>query len=58
MLIAQAELEGEGEVVILWSNTKSNIKVAKPQMFNKKVGKISGFLIACRLYISEWKWEI
>ena len=33
------------------SNTRSNIKVAKPQIFNRKARKISGFLIAYKLYI-------
>jgi len=32
-------------------NTKSNVKVAKPQIFNRKAGKVSGFLIAYKLYI-------
>ena len=32
-------------------NTRSNIKVAKPQIFNRKARKISGFLIAYKLYI-------
>jgi len=32
-------------------NTKSNVKVAKPQIFNRKAGKVSGLLIAYKLYI-------
>jgi len=32
-------------------NTGSNIKVAKPQTFNEEASKMTGFLMACRLYI-------
>ena len=32
-------------------NTRSNIDVAKPQIFNREMSKVLGFLIACRLYI-------
>ena len=50
MLIIQAGL-GEGAVVIFWSNTESNIDMAKPPIFNREAGKVSGFLIAYRLFI-------
>ena len=36
---------------ILEPNTKSNIEVVKPQIFNRKAGKVSEFLIACKLFI-------
>ena len=32
-------------------NTRSNVEVAKLQTFNKKVGKISEFLIAYQIFI-------
>jgi len=32
-------------------NTKSNVEVAKLQIFNREIGKVSGFLMACKLYI-------
>ena len=38
-------------LVVLQSNTKLNIKMAKLQMFNRKTGKVSDFLTVCRLYI-------
>jgi len=46
-------LAGEvGAVVgIPQPNTESNIKVAKPQTFNGKAGKVLGFLIVYRLFI-------
>ena len=50
-MIAQAGLEEERIAAISRSNTESNIKVAKLQMFNEKIGKISGFLTVCKLYI-------
>ena len=36
---------------ILRFNTRSNVKVAKLQMFNRKVGKVLGFLTAYRYFI-------
>ena len=33
------------------SNTRSSIKVAKLQVFNRGLEKISGFIIVCRLSI-------
>ena len=32
-------------------NTKSNIEVAKLQIFNREIGKVSEFLMACRPHI-------
>ena len=37
--------------VILRPNIRSNIEVAKPQVFDGSVGKVSGFLIAYKLFI-------
>ena len=51
MLIAQAGLEGGEVAVIPWLNTESNIKVAKPQIFNGESEKVSKFLIVYKLYI-------
>ncbi len=42
---------GEGEWVMEESNTESNIKVAKPLVFNEKVGKVEGFIIVYKLYL-------
>jgi len=33
------------------SNTGSNIKVAKPLVFNGEAGRVEGFITACRLYL-------
>ena len=38
-------------VGILQPNTESNVEVAKPQTFNGEAEKVSGFLMAYRLYI-------
>jgi len=42
---------GAEATVVLQLNTRSNIEVAKLQMFNRKTGKVLGFLTACRFYI-------
>ena len=45
---------GEGEVVVAevsWSNTRSNVDIAKPLTFNGEAGKIVSFLMACKLFI-------
>ena len=49
MLIREAKEETVAE--IHRPNTRSNVKVAKLQMFNKNTSKVSGFLIVCKLYI-------
>ena len=43
----------EEEVVTVVSrpNTRSTVDMAKLPKFSRKVGKVSEFLIACRLYI-------
>jgi len=33
------------------SNTRPNIKVAKPPIFNREVEKVGDFIIVCRLYL-------
>ena len=42
---------GAGEEVIEGSNTGSNIKVAKPLVFNEKAGKVEEFIITYKLYL-------
>ena len=32
-------------------NTGSHMEVAKPAIFNGEVGKVGGFITACRLYL-------
>ena len=44
-------MEAELAVVISRPDIGSNVEVAKPQMFNRKASKVSGFLTLCRLYI-------
>ena len=38
-------------MVVLRSNTGLNVEVAKLLIFNRDTSKISGFLMACRLFI-------
>ena len=33
------------------SNMRPHMEVAKPAIFNGEVGKVGGFVIACRLYL-------
>ena len=43
---------GGGErVMVSRPNIGPSIKVAKPQVFDKTTEKVSGFLIACKLFI-------
>jgi len=47
-------LSGVAEAVVVEisrHNVRSNVEVAKPQTFNRKVSKVLGFLIVCKLYI-------
>lgn len=39
------------KAVVPRPNIKSNVEVAKPQIFNGKTEKVLDFLMACRLYI-------
>jgi len=57
ILIAQAGLEEvvREEVVVSQPNIGSNIGVVKLQTFNGELGKMVGFLTACKLYIRIWK---
>jgi len=41
----------EGVGTIEESNTESNIEMAKPPVFNGKVGRVGGFITACKLYL-------
>lgn len=43
--------EERKEAIVPKSNTKSNINMAKPLIFNRKKIKVLGFLIAYKLYI-------
>jgi len=45
------EGKGKGKIVALRSNTRSNVEVAKLPTFNGNATKVSGFIMACRLYI-------
>jgi len=47
-LIAGGAVE---EKMVEGSNAESHIEVAKPLVFNREVGKVGGFIIACRLYL-------
>ena len=50
MLLAVGEVEAVAAEVS-WSNTRSNVDIAKPLTFNGEVGKIVSFLMACKLFI-------
>ena len=53
MLVARKLREDKGKVEIVAPelNTESNIKVAKPPTFNGGTNRVSGFIIAYRLYL-------
>jgi len=47
----QALLAAGGGAAAMGSNTGPNMEVAKPAIFNGEVGKVGGFITACRLYL-------
>ena len=47
----QALLVAQGGGAATGSNMGSHMEVAKPAIFNGEVGKVGGFITACRLYI-------
>ena len=49
----QALLAAQGGVggAAMGSNTGSHMEVAKPAIFNGEMGRVGGFITACRLYI-------
>jgi len=49
LAVMQAQGEAGGEAV--GSNMGSHMKVAKPAIFNGEVGKVGGFITACRLFL-------
>jgi len=52
VLITQAGLEKEEVTAAIFRPIiGSNVKVAKPQMFNREAGRVLGFLTACKLFI-------
>ena len=42
---------GGGAGDITGSNMGPHMEMAKPAIFNREVGKVGGFVIACRLYL-------
>ena len=49
LLVAQGGAGAGGEAV--GSNMGSHMEVAKPAIFNGEVGKVGGFITACRLFL-------
>jgi len=49
LLVAQGRAGAGGEAV--GSNMGSHMEVAKPAIFNGEVGKVGGFITACRLFL-------
>jgi len=47
----QALLAAGGGGAATGSNAGPNMEVAKPAIFNGEVGKVGGFIMACRLYL-------
>ena len=58
MLITQADLEEvvEEVTVVFWPNIRSNIEVAKLQIFSRETVKVLDFLMICRLCQDHWWW--
>ena len=51
LLVARRVREAKVVVAVPQPNTKSNIEVAEPQIFNGEIGKVLGFLTICKLFI-------
>ena len=52
MLITQAGLEEKQVTVAIFRPIiGSNVKIAKPQMFNREAGRVLGFLTIYKLFI-------
>ena len=49
LLVAQGGAGARGKAT--GSNVGSYIEVAKPAIFNGEVGRVGGFVTACRLYL-------
>ena len=47
----QALLVAQGGGAATGSNMGSHMEVAKPAIFNGEVGKVGGFIMACRLFL-------
>jgi len=47
VLLVIVGAEGAG----LWLSTRSNVEVAKPQIFDGSTKKVSGSLMACKIFI-------
>ena len=50
ILITEGAIVGV-EGVIERSNTETNIEITKPLVFNRKAGKVGGFITVYRLYL-------
>ena len=50
-LLAATGGAGSAKRGAMGSNMRPHMEVAKPAIFNRKAGKVGGFVIACRLYL-------
>jgi len=50
-LLVARRVREDKEIAAPGLNTESNIKVAKPPTFNGSTNRVSGFIMACRLYL-------
>ena len=48
-----AAVGGGGGGTATGSNMESHLEVAKPAIFNREVGKVGGFILACKIYIKN-----
>ena len=51
VVVLQAQIVAMDRRAAPRPNTKSSVEVAKLQIFNREIGKVSGFLMVCRPYI-------